>query len=62
MAELTVTADRLRQGDSIYGRNVHGTTSLTVTGLRTDGGTVTVFTRLGDRDYRADELISIYRD
>lgn len=61
MTDLTISADQLRRGDSIYGRNGHGTTSLTVTGVLIQGETVTAFTRLGDREYRYDELLEVAR-
>lgn len=58
---ITVSADQLRRGDAILGRNGHGTTSLTITGVLIQDETVTVFTRLGDREYRHDELLEVAR-
>lgn len=59
MSDLTICADQLRKGDVIYGRNGHGTTTLTVTGVLIQNETVTVWTRLGDREY--DELLEVQR-
>lgn len=61
MNTITVSADQLKTGDAIYGRNGHGTTSLTVTGVLIQDDVVTAFTRLGDREYRAEELLEVAR-
>lgn len=56
-----IAAAELRTGDALHGRNGHGGTSLTVTGVYPDGEKITVSTRLGDRTYYADETVEVSR-
>lgn len=59
--DVTVTAQDLRYGDSIYDRNGFGYCSTTVLGSFRNGNVIYVHTRLGDRKYYAEELIEIAR-
>lgn len=57
----TITADKLRVGHSISGRNGHGVCSTTVTGAWLDGDKMIVSTRLGHIAYWLDEPVTISR-